>query len=346
MANLVVPVPLTTPGPTYASDVSTDLTTLQGHNHTGNGFPLVPVAGLDINADLPLGNTFNLTQLRSARFYNNSATLALGSDIGCAYEKSGDLWYNNSSGTPVQITNGASLNASTTNGIQGLASPAEVLYSSGSESFTFFAATSPSVMASVATGPLSVLDTASGVSNAVILESPVSLAASVVLTLPSVALTMPTAVPSSGTKEFATITSAGVQSFSLPPSMITFGANAGVTSGTGFLNVGGPNQAIGTNATTTIVVMPQAGNCIGISAYQQAGGSTGTTTYGIIQNGSAVTMATAISCNVTGGNNSSSNPFTFAQGDQITISITPSGILGDAPTYLAVSLLVNFTAGF
>lgn len=108
---LTVPVAGSTAGPLYATEVSDDLDIVAGHRHTGeansDGYQ-VPTAGLDINEDLSFQSN-NAISLRSTRFQNQSLVLAGSGDVGCVYEKSGDLWYNNSAGTPIQITSGAAV---------------------------------------------------------------------------------------------------------------------------------------------------------------------------------------------------------------------------------------------
>lgn len=105
------PTPNVTTGPEYATDVTAALNIIDAHTHTGasnNDGKQIPSAGLNINADLSAQSN-NFTTLRSIRFSNQSLVLSGIGDVGCIYEKSGDLWYNNASGTPVQITSGASL---------------------------------------------------------------------------------------------------------------------------------------------------------------------------------------------------------------------------------------------
>lgn len=108
-----VPTPQQDPGPDYATHISDGLNIIDAHGHTGapdDGIQIVSAA-ININADLPT-NSHNLTQLRSVRFTNQSATLGSSGDVGCVYEKSGDLYFNNAAGTPVQITSGTAVNVS------------------------------------------------------------------------------------------------------------------------------------------------------------------------------------------------------------------------------------------
>lgn len=108
---LVVPTPGQEPGPAYAIDVSDALVKIDGHTHTGasnSDGAMIPAAGLNFNADITAQN-HNLTSLRSTRFTNQSGALLGVGDVGCVYERAGDLWYNNAAGVPIQLTAGPSV---------------------------------------------------------------------------------------------------------------------------------------------------------------------------------------------------------------------------------------------
>ncbi len=117
VTGILIPTVGADPGPDYASHVSNALTTLAHLTHTGasnlDGYQ-IPAAGLNINADVSIQN-HNLTAFRSARFQSQASTLAGSGDIDCVYVSSNNLFYNNGSGTPVQLTSGNSLNVITTN---------------------------------------------------------------------------------------------------------------------------------------------------------------------------------------------------------------------------------------
>lgn len=116
---LIVPIPSTgvtgtgDSGPGYAQNISADLlTTIDAHNHTpGNGVQ-IPPSGLNINTDLPI-NQNNLNTVRSTRFVSQATALNGIGDISNVYVISGNLWFNNSGGTPVQITSGSQVNVGT-----------------------------------------------------------------------------------------------------------------------------------------------------------------------------------------------------------------------------------------
>jgi hypothetical protein len=112
--NLVVPTVGVTPGPTYAVEISSDLLTLiDAHDHSPGKGVLVGVNGLNINEDLPINNN-NVNNARSYRIHSSGAVLSGGQDINCLYPVNGDLYWNNSSGTPVKITTASSINSTNT----------------------------------------------------------------------------------------------------------------------------------------------------------------------------------------------------------------------------------------
>lgn len=141
--NLPVPGVGITDGPTYASDVNTCLTLIDSHDHSsGFGVQITP-AGLNINSDLSFGSN-NATTLRSVRLSSQSSALALATDLNCVYVISGNLYYNNSSGTSVQITSGSSL-AGAAGTISGLPyGTASASYNSGTSTFVWQSATNKS----------------------------------------------------------------------------------------------------------------------------------------------------------------------------------------------------------
>lgn len=151
---LLLPDPTVTPGPTYATEEVTAFTTIDSHNHTlGNGAP-IPTLAIDIDNDLPF-NGFNATEFRAARFESQSAALSLPTDITELYVVNGNLFYNNQLGQPVQITNGAAIDATSIGGIGGdyATSTASVFYTASDEEFTFWSNTN--TPASIETGPIS-----------------------------------------------------------------------------------------------------------------------------------------------------------------------------------------------
>ena len=101
---IVVPVVLTDTGPDWATRIFNALfTTVDSHDHTSGKGVLITPAAMNINADLGF-NSNDAIALRSVRFTQQGAPLAVGSDVGCCYDSQGELWYNDGSARQVQIT--------------------------------------------------------------------------------------------------------------------------------------------------------------------------------------------------------------------------------------------------
>lgn len=139
--NMVLDLPevSSTPGPEWASDLNTALTTVDAHDHTTDKGVPIPTAGININADLPL-NSNDLTETRSVNFDNQSAVFSSASDNRSTYVKSGELYFRDNSGNNVQITASGSVNVSGSNGIggdYGGANPASVFYTDATDLYSF-----------------------------------------------------------------------------------------------------------------------------------------------------------------------------------------------------------------
>lgn len=180
--NLLIPIDI--PGSTggspsyqWAVDNETFKTIVDSHSHlgtAGTGLQIV-TAALNINADLTFGSN-NATNLRSLRLTNNGAPLATGSDIGCVYEASGNLYYNNSSGTAIRLTNGTSIDISSAGGVTGMpGTTAAITYSLGLTTFIFTSASTLS--ASLDAGKVTIRQPGSASAKGITLQSPTSLAA-------------------------------------------------------------------------------------------------------------------------------------------------------------------------
>jgi hypothetical protein len=181
---LPVPVPTVDPGPQYATDLNTCLTTIDQHDHsTGKGTPVTP-SGLNINADLSYasgGTSYNAKSLRSIRFTAQPSPLSLATDLGCVYESGVDLYYNDGNGNQIRMTNSGSV-AGGAGSIGGLTPPASVTYNSGTQTFVFQSTTATA--ANLDAGSLiirQVLANAKGIT----LSSPSALANNYTLTLPT-----------------------------------------------------------------------------------------------------------------------------------------------------------------
>lgn len=109
------PVVLTTPGPAWATGVNTFLNLLPFHSHSGTGETRIPVAGLNINADLPFtaNGVYYAPTLAAAYGYHPAALPTAGTRLSSTYIRNspnanGDLYFRDASGTDIPITaNGA-----------------------------------------------------------------------------------------------------------------------------------------------------------------------------------------------------------------------------------------------
>jgi len=175
-----VPVPTTDPGPQYAVDLNTCITTIDQHNHTSGNGQQIPSNGLNINLDLPFNN-LNAITLRSARFTSQGGPLSLGSDIGCLYVASSDLYYNDTSGNQVRITASGGV-AGTPGSIGNLVSPASVTYVSGTQTYVFQASTATPANIDVAS--VVIRRNVAG-STGITLSAPAALSTNYTLTFPT-----------------------------------------------------------------------------------------------------------------------------------------------------------------
>lgn len=112
---LILPDVSITPGPTWATLLNAAFSRVDTHDHTSTKGVQIPTAGINIDADLNF-NTLRMTNAFSLGLYQLDADETINSTI---YNKNGDLFYRNSSGTIVKITNGSILNIAATGGFGG-----------------------------------------------------------------------------------------------------------------------------------------------------------------------------------------------------------------------------------
>lgn len=124
--SLIIPTVSNQPGPTYAANVNDSLLIIDQHTHaSGSGVPITPDA-INISADLPI-NDNNLTTVRSVNFTPQGSTLGGAEDIGCAYVAGADLYFNDTAGNQVRLTQAGGV-AGSPGSIGGLAAPATATY--------------------------------------------------------------------------------------------------------------------------------------------------------------------------------------------------------------------------
>ena len=118
--NLVLPTPGERLGPTWATDINTALSRIDEHDHSAIGKSL-GVAALTIDADLdfsPGTSDFATTNKKYSGFVNNVSALAAASFPASVYVAEGNLFYNNSTGSRIQLTDGAALSSTGVSAIQ------------------------------------------------------------------------------------------------------------------------------------------------------------------------------------------------------------------------------------
>lgn len=176
--NLTIPVVSQEPGPQYASDINSCLTTIDSHDHSsGKGLQITP-AGMNITSDLSFGGN-NAIALRSTRFTSQSSPIAGASDLGCLYESGVDLYYNDGSGNQIRLTQSGGI-AGTPGSISGLVPPASVTYSAP----TFVFQSGVSIAANLDARNIILRNSGAG-SFGLTLSPPSSMGADFTITLPS-----------------------------------------------------------------------------------------------------------------------------------------------------------------
>jgi hypothetical protein len=123
---LTLPVVGVTPGATAGTNIVDNFNIIDVHDHSSGKGVQVPAAGLNINAALSFGNqkAFNLSFVQ---LVSQGASPVGANDRPNVHVLNGDLYYTNSSGTAVQITNAGSISG-TSGSIGGLASPASAQF--------------------------------------------------------------------------------------------------------------------------------------------------------------------------------------------------------------------------
>lgn len=284
--NLPVPVPGTEPGPDWANDLVADMYAIDSHDHSsGKGVPITP-DGMDISADLPMGNN-NLTEVRSVNFTAQGAPLALADDLGCLYVSGADLYYNDEAGNQVRITQSGSVTGSSGT-ITGLPSgTASASYSAGT--FTFQSATS--TPANMAVGPLIIGRNAAS-SKTVSLTPHAAQAANFDMVFPAAlpGSTLPVTVDASGNMAFGPATGSGSVVLATSPTIVTPVLTTPAISG--------GTQASPAITTPTITTPAITGGTIASAAISSATITASTVT---LTDGSAATPALSFSSDTNTG---------------------------------------------
>ncbi len=188
--------------------INAALALIDAHDHTAGKGIAVPVSGLNINADLPLGG-YGLTNLGKIGF-STIAAPSTGSKNLFVNIDDNELYWRTNSGTNVKLTNGASINTALVGGIVGdyAAVGAEVAFDDANKRYTFKDQSSPTKKwARLASGPLRLYEYNSTSTNYVEIACPAAPAFTA-----SYGITLPTSLP--GATSIVQITAAGQLSFS------------------------------------------------------------------------------------------------------------------------------------
>ena len=254
--NLPVPIVGQDPGPDWANNTNACWGIVDQHNHIAGSGNLVPVAGLDINADFPL-NGNNIVTVKTVNFQAQVSPLAgLPPNLGAIYVAGSELYYNDEVGNVVQITNSGSVNSGA-GSITGLPS--------GTASASFSSAT---FIWQSATNTAADLDFASAIlrnttpgSFGLTLNPPNAMAADYSLTLPNLpGSTLLVTLDTSG--NFGTVANSSIAD-TLGQAMTSTGANAvantrtrtvSTTVGVGGVAISNSSGNFSTTSTTAVDV--------------------------------------------------------------------------------------------
>ena len=142
--NMDLPDVSVTPGPTWASDLNTALTNqVDSHDHTSGKGVSIPSAGLNINATLPMNNNV-LDETKAVTLENQSALFTGGSETNRVYASNAaggrsELYYRDSNGSNVKITNNGSINVASSGGFGGdyVSASAFATFTNSTNTYTF-----------------------------------------------------------------------------------------------------------------------------------------------------------------------------------------------------------------
>ncbi len=144
---------------TWDDKINAAFVLVDEHDHTSGKGTLVPVAGIDIDADFAMGGNA-VTGLGSIAF-NAVTALAAGSKRLFVSSSDNELYWRTNGGTNVKLTNGTSINTTLVGGIVGDYSSvgAEVAFSDADQAYTFKDQSSPSKKwARLASGPVRIYE--------------------------------------------------------------------------------------------------------------------------------------------------------------------------------------------
>jgi hypothetical protein len=203
-----------TAGTTYATNINDALTALVDACEAG----VSTSVGLTVDSDVDFDGN-GITDASHIGLVNQASQPATA---GFAYIYNNEWYLNDGLGNDVRITLNGALDASSVGGIggdYGGGNPAAVSFNDANSKYSF--TTDPSVFATLEAGPVRHIAATSG--NALTVKAPDSLAG-------AYTVTWPTAVP--GSTSLVMMSSAGVLSTSLTPSITSLTASGAVSAAT------------------------------------------------------------------------------------------------------------------
>jgi hypothetical protein len=220
------------------------LTVADGHNHTAGQGVAIPVGALNWNANLQAASGGSNFGIYDAAFFDFIPVLpaSMATFAGALFVSSVDnnLYYRTTSGSNVQVTNGAALNFSAfVGGIGGDYSAVGALesFDDATHRYLFQQEGSPRPWAGLAAGNIDIYQQAASIANKVTLKSPNALAASYALTLPAALPGSQATLRVDGSGNVTAATVSPTFTLSIPPSAADLNSNARVNDAGGLIAI-------------------------------------------------------------------------------------------------------------
>lgn len=92
-------------GPEWAQKLNDALEAIDNHDHTSDNGKQVPISGVDVNQNLDM-QQLEVVDTKAVNFQNLGSVLSGAPNVNKFHVVSGNVWFTNAGGTPVQITDG------------------------------------------------------------------------------------------------------------------------------------------------------------------------------------------------------------------------------------------------
>lgn len=178
---LTLPVVSSTLGPQWATLVNDAFDDIDSHDHTAGNGKKVPVNGLNINTNLPLGGN----SLTSAKSIDFSSLASAGTTTSSLSVVGGNLYFRDSASNLIQITIGGAVNAGGSGNISGLVSPGAATFLPGPNTFFWYADSGSNTLATMNMGSVALYPVANVMGPYVNLTAPTSMPSTYTMRLPT-----------------------------------------------------------------------------------------------------------------------------------------------------------------